>query len=211
MVNYESPGRIIRRGCLHSRRPHAGQINAKYAMRQTDLDRRGHCQFTSLPPVSDNALHTHPRNSMGESIRTDILYAIFPGTWDTPANVAQQIGQDRELVDQAIEELLNEGVLQMKVEDDVALFGLTRAVTSDDEILVWMVRRLLKKEFGKMPTAEAACKHLESLNWNLQNGQSEQHVFQSLAAHLKVLNGKDLVIDDWHSATLAILEVGLLR
>ena len=159
---------------------------------------------------------------MDETIKNEVLYSIFPGTWDTSVNVAKRIGSPLDVTDEAMEQLLNEGLLQMKVEDGVglfqmkvedgvALFGLTRAVSSDDEYLVWIVRRALKKEFGKMPTAESACQFLESRDWKFEDGRTEQHFFKALAAHLKLLTGKEMQIADWSSATLAILEMRLLR
>ena len=148
---------------------------------------------------------------MDDSIRNDLLYAIFPGTLDTSINVAKRIGQPLGMNDEAIEELLNEGLLQMKVEGGVPLFSLTRGVSSDDEYLVWVVRAALKKEFGSMPAAEPACHFLETRNWKFEDGRTEQHFFKALAAHLSQLTGKEMQIADWSSATLAILEMRLLR
>ena len=148
---------------------------------------------------------------MDETIKNEVLYSIFPSTWDTSVNVAKRIGSPLDVTDEAMEQLLNEGLFQMKVEDGVALFGLTRAVSSDDEYLVWIVRRALKKEFGKMPTAEIACQFLETRNWKFEDGRTEQHFFKALAAHLSQLTGKEMQIADWSSATLAILEMRLLR
>lgn len=147
---------------------------------------------------------------MDEKIKNDLLYAIFPGTWDLPNNIAKRIGQPLELTDETIEDLLNEGLFQMKVEDGVPLFGLTRGVSSDDEFLVWVVRAALKKEFGKMPSAEAACQFLESGTWKSEAGRTERHYFKALAAHLKLLTGKEVQITDWSSAVLIIQEMGLL-
>ena len=62
-----------------------------------------------------------------------------------------------------------------------------------------------------MPTAEIACQFLETRNWKFEDGRTEHHFFKALAAHLSQLTGKEMTITDWSSATLAILEMGLLR
>ena len=77
---------------------------------------------------------------MDEAIKNDILYDTFPGTWDTPTNIAKRIAQPQIETDDAIEDLLNGGLLQMKVDDGVPLFGLVRRASSDDEYLVWIVK-----------------------------------------------------------------------
>lgn len=147
---------------------------------------------------------------MGDPIRNHILYAIFPGQWDSWTNIASRVDYPIEAVQEAINALVHEGLLQSEDAEGQMRLALSRTASSDDEYLVWVVRTSLKQEFGRMPSPEQATRFLETRAWSVGEGRTVQHIFKALAAHLRQATGHQLTITDWDAATLAIAEMELL-
>ena len=148
---------------------------------------------------------------MKSTIRNDLLDSMSPVTWVTQAELAARTGFPIDSVNDAVDDLIGEGRVWIRVEDGEWRFCPYREVSGHDKYLVRGVMEALKKEFGKMPSAESACQFLESRDWSLEDGRTEQDIFRALAAHLRMLTGNEVNIADWPSATLAILKIGLLR